>query len=123
LIGIFAIMAMALALIGIAAALSYSVTTRQREIGIRMALGATSGHVVGGVLRSGLGIVLIGLAAGTVLTLVTITQIEEFLFQASLADPRFLVGAAVLLSLIGLMISLIPARRAAVTDPCVALRE
>lgn len=123
LLGLFAVLALVLAAIGIYGVMAFSVRERTRELGLRMALGATACAVQGLVLRrAGLlvfGGVALGLAASFGLTRVISSQ----LFGIGATDPRTLVGVVLLLCAVGLLASWLPARRASRLDPQVALRE
>jgi putative ABC transport system permease protein len=123
LMGTFALLALTLATIGVFGVLSYFVTQRTQEIGIRMALGARAADVVGLVVRQGVTLagvgVLLGLAAAVPLS----RLMQELLFEVKPTDPAtFVVVAAVLAAVAGLA-SYIPARRAARVDPVTALRS
>jgi predicted permease len=122
LFGAFALVALILAAAGIYGVISYAVTQRTREIGIRMALGATPRKVLGGVLRSGMALVAIGAALGLTATLLAARLLETLLFGVSPRDP--LIYAAVILGVacVGLLANFVPARRAAAVDPMLALR-
>ena len=122
LFGIFALVALILAAAGIYGVISYAVSQRTQEIGIRMALGASPREVLAGVLRGGMMLVAIGSALGLAVTLTASTLLEKLLFGISPRDP--LVYSAVLLAVagVGLLANAIPARRAAALDPVRALR-
>ena len=122
LFGIFALVALILAAAGIYGVISYAVTQRTREIGIRMALGATPGEVLSGVLRTGMVLVAIGAALGLTATLLAARLLETLLFGVSPRDP--LIYSAVILGVacVGLLANFVPARRAAAVDPMRALR-
>ncbi|HSF15187.1 MAG TPA: ABC transporter permease [Vicinamibacteria bacterium] len=123
LLGLFAALALVISATGIAGVISYSVSQRTHEIGIRMALGARRSQVLALVLRQGLLIVAMGLAVGVAVALAASRVLTDVLFETSPADP--LTFAAVLVVLLGaaLVASLIPARRAATLHPTVALRS
>jgi ABC-type antimicrobial peptide transport system permease subunit len=116
------LMGLFLALIGLYAVLAYQVARRTREIGIRMALGARGGEVVGLFLRRAGGIVLAGLAIGTGLSLVAGEAVDRTLGGAGL-DPTPLVIVIPLMLATTTLASLVPAWRAARIDPQRALRE
>ena len=122
LLGIFALVALALAVVGIYGVMAYAVAARQREVGIRLAVGAQPGQVVRLVLRDALGMTALGLALGLALTLGVSRLLGALLFDVSPTDPILLGAATLLLGLVGLMAGLIPSRRAAGVDPLVALR-
>jgi ABC-type antimicrobial peptide transport system permease subunit len=118
----FALLALLLAAIGIYGVMAYSVTTRRREIGLRMALGAQAGTVVGLVLSEGGRLVALGMATGVVGSLLLSGLIEKMLFGVRPHDPLTLVGVAVLMGLTALPACLVPAWRASRVDPMTALR-
>src|SRR5690606_8257352 len=102
---------------------SYVVAQRQREIGIRMALGARRAQVARMVVAGGLGLAGIGLALGFVGTLVMGRALRSQLYGVALLDPVTLVGVLGLLALSAIVATLLPARRAARLDPSRSLRE
>ncbi len=122
LLGIFAGLALLLAAIGIYGVISYMVAQRTHEIGIRMALGADRKDVLRLILRQGARIAAIGLTLGTVAALVATQALSSLLFGVNAKDPGIFLGVGVLLALVVLMASYVPARRAAKVDPLVALR-
>jgi predicted permease len=122
LLAIFAGLALLLAGIGIYGVMSYAVAQRQVEIGVRMALGANRGQVLGMMVKNGMGTIAIGLGAGLVLALGLTRLMKEMLFDVRAWDPLALGGAAVLLMLAALAAILIPARRATKVEPMRALR-
>lgn len=122
LLAIFAAVAMLLAAIGLYGVMSYSVAQRTKEIGIRMALGSQRGDVLALVVKQGMALVLMGVAAGIVLALGLTRLISGMLFGISASDPLTFAGVAVLLSAVAFLANYLPARRAADTDPIVALR-
>ena len=115
-------LAVLLACLGLYGVVSYSVARRTNEMGIRLALGATSGGVLRMVLRESLWLVLIGVAIGVVATLVSTRFISSLLFGVSATDPVTVAGATLLLVLVAALASLLPALRASRVDPMVALR-
>ena len=102
--------------------ISYVVSQRRNEIGIRIALGARRGTVVGMVLRQGAGMILIGCALGIGLTLFASGALSSLMFGMVATDPLTIAGATVVLLLVALPANLIPARRAVGVDPASALR-
>jgi putative ABC transport system permease protein len=122
LFGAFAMIAILLAAAGVYGMISYAVSQRTQEIGIRVALGARPEQVLREVLLSGMGVVSIGVAAGLVCSLWATRLLQKLLFGVSSHDP--LIYAAVVLGIIGvgLLANLVPARRAAAVDPMQALR-
>jgi putative ABC transport system permease protein len=103
--------------------LSYLVTQRRREIGIRMALGADRETVHGSVMAHGLTLALIGLVVGLAAALMLTRLMKALLFDVSPNDPATLAGVATLITLVAAAASLIPAVRATRVDPIVALRD
>ncbi len=121
-LGIAGAMALALGIIGIYGVISYTVSQRKREIGIRLALGAQSGDVVGMVLRQGAKLALVGVCIGVAAALVLARLMTSLLFGVTAHDPLTFAAVATLLVLIALVACYIPARRAMKVDPMVALR-
>lgn len=122
LIGAFAGSALVLAGIGIFGLISYSVSRRTQEIGVRMALGARPGDVLRLVLGEGLRLALAGLAAGLSVGALLLPALGGLLFETSLADPLSLGGAIALLLAVALFACWLPARRAVRVNPVTALR-
>jgi putative ABC transport system permease protein len=122
LLGLFGILALVLASVGIYSVLAYVVAQRTHEIGIRVALGAQSGDVLRLVLVQGMRAVLIGAAIGIVGALALSRLLSEFLYGVGDKDPLTFVAVAILLSLVALVACYVPARRAMKVDPMVALR-
>jgi putative ABC transport system permease protein len=118
----FAALALALASVGIYGVLSYGVTQRTQEIGIRMALGAGRQQVVRMVLAEGLRLTGAGVALGLGVSLALTRLMSSLLFGVSASDPRTLLGVTLLLLSVALLACYLPARRAARVDPMVALR-
>ena len=116
------LVAMVLAAIGLYGVIAYSVARRTREIGIRVALGARPGAVVGLVMRQGLLVALVGLGAGCLLAVVAARAIAGVLYGVSAADPLSWLTAAAVLLIASAIANLVPAWRAAHVDPCEALR-
>jgi ABC-type antimicrobial peptide transport system permease subunit len=123
LFGGFAGLALLLAAIGTYGVLSYLVTQRRREIGIRMALGAERAVVLRTILGHGLKLTCVGLIAGLIAALLLTRLIETLLFEVRPNDPATLTGVAVLITAVAAAASLVPALRATRVDPMVALRE
>src|SRR5216684_35355 len=121
-LGIAGAMAVALGMIGIYGVISYTVSQRLREIGIRLALGAQRGDVLQMLLRQGTKTALVGVAIGIAAALGLTEFMRSLLFGVSAQDPATFAGVAVLLILVALLASYIPARRAMLVDPIVALR-
>ncbi len=122
LLGLFGLLGLVISAVGIYGVMAYTVAQRTREIGVRMALGATRSSVVGMVLRSACMLVALGLVIGGVGAWYLSAAAKTFLFRLESNDPRAFAAAVVLLSFAALVASAIPARRAASVDPMVALR-
>jgi putative ABC transport system permease protein len=120
---VFGLAALALALVGIYGVNSYVVTRRTREIGIRMALGATSRDVVRLILRDAAIVSVTGIVVGLGLAVALGTLLSSMLYGVGAADPLALVAAPLLLGASALLASYIPARRATRIAPVTALRH
>jgi len=123
LVGSFAGLAIAMVIAGLYGVLSQLVSYRRREIGVRMALGATRASVAKLILRQGTILIGAGLVAGLVLAFASGRLIKGFLYEVKPLDASTYVAVAVLLTAIGLVAALIPARRAASIQPMQALRD
>ncbi len=123
LIGAFALLAMCLAAVGLYGVIGYSVSRRTREIGIRVALGARSGRVLGLVVQQGMVLVLVGVAIGAILAALLAQVLSTVLYGVAPNDMVAFGGAIGMLLLIALLANYIPARRAARIDPMIALRS
>ena len=123
LVGMFAALALLLAMVGVYGVMSYAVTQRIQEIGVRMALGAHRNHVLRLFLTSSFKVVFIGVAAGLVLALVLNRFMVNMLFNVKSTDAFTFSLAAVLLCFAALVASYLPARRATRVDPIIALRH
>ncbi len=121
--GFFGFLAAALATVGLYGVISYMVARRRSEIGIRMALGATSGGVMRMILKEAGGLLLAGLVAGTALSLSAGKAAGTLLYGLRPTDPSTIVMAILLLACVALLASFVPARRASRTEPVMALRE
>ncbi|HEY2545026.1 MAG TPA: ABC transporter permease [Candidatus Acidoferrum sp.] len=122
LIGLFAVAALALAAVGIYGVVAFSVTRRTQEIGIRVALGAQRSDVLGLILGEGARMAALGVGIGVAASLAITRLMSSLLFGVSATDPMTFAGVAVLLSMVALLASYIPARRAMRVDPITALR-
>jgi ABC-type antimicrobial peptide transport system permease subunit len=123
LVGFFAVLALVLAAVGLYGVLSYAVTQRASEIGLRMALGAQRDSVVGTVVRSALLLAAIGLALGLVGAFGLTRLLTSFLFSVSPFDPATFAAVSALILLVAVLASYVPARRAAAVDPVSVLRR
>lgn len=123
LVGVFAGVALLIAVIGIYGVLSYSVSQRTREIGVRMAIGAREENVLSLILRQGMVVAMAGIAAGVACALLFSRVVESIVFGIQVRDPITFLGAAAVLSVAAAIACYIPARRASRLDPIVALRE
>jgi predicted permease len=121
-VGLFALTALLLAGLGIYGVISYLVSERTHEIGIRMALGAQRRNIVRMVLRQGLGLAIAGAAVGLACALIVSYLMAGLLYGVRPADPLTFAGVALLLIGVALLACYIPARRALRVDPLVALR-
>jgi predicted permease len=122
LIGIFGSIALLLAALGIYSVMSYSVTQRTSEIGIRVTMGAQQSDIFRIVVGEALRLALIGVSVGVVAALAVSRLLKTFIFGVSASDPVTLCAVAALLTAVGLAASFFPAFRATRVDPIVALR-
>ena len=123
LLSIFAVVALVLAVVGIYGVLSYSVTQRTHELGLRMALGAQQNDVLKLVLNQGMKLILIGVVIGLIGAFVSMRLMSSLLFGVNPSDPLTFGLIAGLLSVVALIACYFPARRATKVDPIIALRE
>ena len=122
-LGVFAAIALVLAAVGIYGVISYAVSLRTRELGIRIALGASGRQVSGLVLQQGVGLAIAGVLLGGAGAYWLTRLLSKLLFGVSATDPLTFVGVAALLTAIAAIASFVPARRAAKVDPLLAMRE
>jgi len=123
LVAAFAGAALLLAAVGIYGVLSYSVSSRLREIGVRMALGADASRVVALVVGEGMRLAAIGAAAGSLAALAAGRTMRGLIAGVSASDPRVLAGGAALMVAVACLAACLPARRASAVDPLVVLRD
>ena len=123
LLSVFAGIALVLAAVGIFGVMAYSVAQRTRELGLRIALGASRGRVLQLVLAHGVRLTLVGVGIGLVATFLLTRYVSSLLFNVPPYDPMTLAGVVAALIVISLCACYLPARRATLVDPIVALRE
>jgi ABC-type antimicrobial peptide transport system permease subunit len=123
LLGVFAGTAVLLALVGVYGVIAYSVGQRRREIGIRVALGASSGQVIAMVLRQWFRLVLAGVVLGLAAALALTRLMASLLYGVRPTDPLTFAAVAAVLVAMSLLASWVPARRATRVDPMIALRS
>ena len=121
-LGAFAILALGIAATGLHGVLSYNVAQRRKEIGIRAALGATRSDVIRLVVRQGLTVTLVGLGVGLLVAVVAVRRIQPLLFGISPLDVLSFATMPLILLIVATLACVIPARRAAATDPATTLR-
>ena len=115
-------MALFITVVGVSGTLALAVAHRAKEIGIRIALGATKGKILSNVLLHGMAPVLAGIAVGAVAAIVATKLLADMLFGIKPGDPATLLAIAILLGVVALIGCVIPARRAVQVDPMKALR-
>ena len=120
---IFAGLAICLAMAGVYGVMAYVVGQRLNEIGLRMALGASPGDVLGMVLKQGLALAGAGVALGLAGAIAATRLLTSFLFEVKPGDPLTYAGVAILLGVVAMAATYLPARRATKVDPLVALRQ
>jgi ABC-type antimicrobial peptide transport system permease subunit len=119
----FGLLGLALAALGIYGLVAYTVSQRTREIGVRVALGAAPADIRKLVVNQGLRLAVVGVAIGLVLSFGVTRVLAAVLFGVSASDPLTYVGTAIVLAVVAMAASYIPARNATRTDPLVALRQ
>jgi putative ABC transport system permease protein len=122
LLGIFATLALILATIGIYGVISYTVTQRTHEIGIRMALGAQPRDVLGLIIKQGMALALVGIFLGLLVSLALGRVLASQLYGVSSTDPVTFTAISLLLMFVALIACYIPALRATKVDPMIAVR-
>jgi putative ABC transport system permease protein len=122
LVGIFAVLALTLSVVGLYAVVSYSVAERIHEMGLRLALGATPSDLLTMVLGEALRLVIAGLALGVMAALVVTRFLDTLLFGVHSRDATTFAGVAIVLAIAAMLGCVVPARRAMRVDPMVALR-
>jgi putative ABC transport system permease protein len=120
---VFAALALVLAAVGLYGVISYSVTQRAREIGVRIALGARRGNVIGKVVGQAMGLTGLGIGIGTLGSLAAGKLLAKLLYDVKATDPLVFGGVVVLLGVVALVAAGIPALRASRIDPVTAMRE
>ena len=123
LLGVFGMLALGLASVGLYGILAYTVSRRRHEIGVRMSLGADRSRVLWMILGQGMRLVVMGIAIGLAGALPIGRALGKMLYGLSVADPLSLAGASLMLVLVAALACYLPARRASRVDPLVALRE
>ncbi len=123
LLAIFAAVALLLAAVGIYGIMSYSVAQRSHEVGIRMALGARSSDVVRLVLGQSLALTFMGILAGLAGSALLTSFLSTLLFNVKATDPLTFISMALILAVVGVLASFVPAYRATIVDPVSALRQ
>jgi ABC-type antimicrobial peptide transport system permease subunit len=123
LVGVFGAAALALATLGVYSVISYLVAQRRQEIGVRIALGAQRSDVLGLVLRQGVTLVVVGIVVGGAGALLLTRLLKGLVFGISATDPAAFAAGMALLSLVAIVATWLPARRAAKVDPMTVLRD
>jgi putative ABC transport system permease protein len=113
---------MIMATVGLYAVMAYHVSQRTREIGLRMALGATTANILRSALRHGMALAALGLTIGILLSLAATRVLGSWLYGVTSTDPATFAAVSLLLLVVTLLACYIPARRATKVDPMVALR-
>jgi ABC-type antimicrobial peptide transport system permease subunit len=120
--GVFGILTLVFASIGLLGVVSYAVASRTSELGLRLALGARPGRILRGILRETLGLLMAGSVVGVIGAVVGVRLTSDLVYGVSPLDPASLLGATGLLIIVGLSAAYFPARRASRLDPAVTLR-
>jgi putative ABC transport system permease protein len=120
---VFAVLAVCLAMAGVYGVMAYVVGQRLNEIGLRMALGASQGDVLGMILKQGMTLAGAGIAIGLAGAVAAARLLTSFLFEVKPGDPLTYLGVATLLLMVAIAASYFPARRATRVDPLIALRQ
>ena len=120
--GILGGLGLILALVGVFGVISFTVSQRTNEIGIRMAMGAAQSSILGMILRQGVWIISGGVAAGVLLALAISRLVGNFIYGVSPYDPLTYVSVTAILGIVALLACYFPARRATRVDPMIALR-
>jgi putative ABC transport system permease protein len=123
LIGLFAVLALVLAIIGIYGVMSYDVSQRTGEIGIRVALGAQVGDIMSLMLRQGAALTLVGLALGILGALALTRFLKSLLFEVAPHDLSTFAFVSLVITVVAMVACYVPSRRATRVDPLVALRH
>jgi putative ABC transport system permease protein len=121
-VGAFALAGLLLAAFGLYGVLAFLVTRRRHEIGIRMAVGARNGNIVGLVLKHGLAMVGVGAGLGVIGGGIVSVTLSSLLYEVSIADPLTLGGSSLILFVVAVSASLLPAWKAVRVDPLESLR-
>ena len=123
LLGVFGGIGLVLAAAGVYGLLAYSVAQRTREFGIRMALGASRGRILAGVIRSGAGLTIAGLVIGMAASAIVTRSLRAFVWGLSVLDPLTYISVAAVLLAVAIGASVVPALRAVRMNPVTALRD
>ena len=123
LLSAFSVLALMLAAVGLYGVLCYTVAQRTSEIGLRMALGAQRGDVIGGIVRHALGLTTFGIALGLIGAFTVTRAFRSFLFDVSPTDLSTFAAVTLLLLIVAAAASYVPARRASTVDPVLALKQ